>query len=65
MPPMKLVCRGSDPRAMKGFVAASLSGREVAFEPMLKGAEGHGGSPIQRKPGFSPKPLETRNACND
>ena len=46
MPPMKLVCRGSDPRAMKGFVAASLSGREVAFEPMLKGAEGHGGSPI-------------------
>ena len=33
-------------RALSGLVAASLSGREVAFEPMLKGAEGHGGSPI-------------------
>jgi len=46
MAPMKLACRGADPRAMKAFIAAAISGADVKFVPMAKGAEGHGGSPI-------------------
>ena len=46
MAPMKLTCRGADPRAMKAFIAAAISGADVKFVPMAKGAEGHGGSPI-------------------
>lgn len=46
MAPMNLACRGADPRAMKAFIAAAISGADVKFVPMAKGAEGHGGSPV-------------------
>ena len=46
MAPMNLACRGADPRAMKAFIAAAISGAELKFVPMAKGAEGHGGSPV-------------------
>ena len=31
---------------MKAFIAAAISGAELKFVPMAKGAEGHGGSPV-------------------
>jgi len=45
-----LVCRGSDVRALKGFVAAALCGRDVTFVPMIKGAEGYCGSQLVLDP---------------
>ena len=43
---MELVCRGSDVRAIKGFVAAALASKQVSFAPMSKGNEGYGGSQV-------------------
>ena len=40
MAPLELFCRGGDPRAMKGFIAASLSGADVAFTPMTAAVSG-------------------------
>ena len=55
---MELVCRGSDVRALKGFIAAALGGKELTFVPLTKGSEGYGGSHVtlrdgQAKEGFA------------
>ena len=47
---MELVCRGSDVRALKGFIAAALSGKELTFVPMVKSNEGYGGSQVVLDP---------------
>jgi len=38
MAPLELLCRGGDPRAMKGFIAAALAGVEVTFAPLSASA---------------------------
>jgi len=40
MAPLELLCRGGDPRALKGFVSAALSGVDVAFTPMTAAVSG-------------------------
>jgi methionyl-tRNA synthetase len=48
MAPLELFCRGGDPRAMKGFIAACLSGAEVKFTPMTAAVSGETrGAPIK------------------
>jgi hypothetical protein len=56
--PMELVCRGSDVRALKGFIAAALAGVELTFAPMIKGSEGYGGSQVV----LDPKGLQLSDA---
>ena len=45
MAPMNLVCRGADPRAMKAFIAAAISGADVKFVPMAKARRATAGPP--------------------
>ena len=48
MAPLELFCRGGDPRAMKGFIAACLSGADVTFTPMTAAVSGEmRGAPIK------------------
>ena len=46
MAPLELTCRGGDPRALKGFIAAALGGVDAKFAPMTKATEGHAGSQV-------------------
>ena len=39
MAPLELTCRGGDPRALKGFIAAALGGVDAKFAPMTKATE--------------------------
>lgn len=40
MAPLELLCRGGDPRAMKGFISAALSGVDVTFSPITTATSG-------------------------
>ena len=55
MAPLELTCRGGDPRALKGFIAAALGGVDAKFAPMTKATAGP-----RRKPGVARVPPTQR-----